>query len=198
MTAVARMQGIQQLAYRKALASNDATRRRCFISYHVDDADAVESFIENYGDVFIGTCVGVTDDDDFVESTNEDYIKRRIREKYLADTTVTIVLVGECTKSRKWVDWEIASSLRDNPADARSGLLGINLPHVGSRALAPERLADNRIKDNPGASYAEYYSYPSAKVALRAWIEEAFAARSAKGHLVKNSRPLRQRNTACP
>jgi len=32
---------------------------------------------------------------------------RRIREEKLQDSTVTIVLVGNCTNSRRYVDWKI-------------------------------------------------------------------------------------------
>ena len=40
---------------------------------------------------------------------------RTTGENYLSNTTVTIVLIGECTKARKYVDWEIASTLRNDP-----------------------------------------------------------------------------------
>ncbi|WP_372493341.1 TIR domain-containing protein [Janibacter melonis] len=36
----------------------------------------------------------------------------RIRTKYLGDSSVTIVLVGSCTWARRYVDWEVYSSLR--------------------------------------------------------------------------------------
>ncbi|WP_209440993.1 TIR domain-containing protein [Paenibacillus maysiensis] len=34
-----------------------------------------------------------------------------MRTKHLKDSTVTFVLIGESTWSRRWVDWEIYSSL---------------------------------------------------------------------------------------
>jgi hypothetical protein len=37
---------------------------------------------------------------------------RRIRQLYLLDSTVTIVLIGKCTWARKFVDWETQASLR--------------------------------------------------------------------------------------
>ena len=75
----------------------DSTRHKCFISYHVDDMDEVESFLDTLGSEFIPRSVGVTQEDDFVDRVNDDYIKRTIREKYLTDSTVTIVLLGRCT-----------------------------------------------------------------------------------------------------
>ncbi len=38
-------------------------------------------------------------------------IRQKIRDEYLKDSTVTIVLVGLETKKRKHVDWEIYSSM---------------------------------------------------------------------------------------
>ena len=40
-----------------------------------------------------------------------DEISRRVRDDYLSDSTVTVVLVGKDTWRRKHVDWEIAATL---------------------------------------------------------------------------------------
>ncbi len=104
-------------------------KRKVFISYHHDhDQDEVEAFLDEFGDSFIAKVIGVSDDDDFIDSKDSDYIMRRIREKYLTDSTVTIVMIGSCTWSRKYIDWEIASTLRDDTNNKRSGLLAITLP----------------------------------------------------------------------
>ena len=87
-----------------------AVKHHCFVSYHDANSTAVKAFIGDFKDVFTAKTVGVTDADDFINSNDSDYIMRCIREKYLTTTTVTIVLIGECTKARKYVDWEIASS----------------------------------------------------------------------------------------
>ena len=46
------------------------------------------------------------------DSNNPQYIMRKIREDKLEDSTVTIVLVGSCTHSRRYVDWEVKASLQ--------------------------------------------------------------------------------------
>ncbi|MFD1988933.1 TIR domain-containing protein [Paenibacillus nicotianae] len=46
-----------------------------------------------------------------IKSENKDYILNEIRTKQLKDSVITIVLIGKDTWSRKWVDWEIYSSL---------------------------------------------------------------------------------------
>ena len=82
-----------------------AVRHKCFISYHQVDEDEVAKFIDDFSDVFIPKVLGVSDTDDFIDSTDTDYVMRRIRELYLTDSTVTIVMIGKCTWARRYVDW---------------------------------------------------------------------------------------------
>lgn len=171
-------------------------RRRCFISYHLEDFPHVVDFITEFAEVFLPTALGITDGANFVDSDHDEYIKRRIRELRLASTTVTIVLVGDCTWSRQFIDWEIAASLRDTPRDKRSGLLAVPVRGLREPRL-PDRLSDNWVSGRPQESYAEFRPYPESPRELRRAIEAAFAARTAKAHLVDNSRPLRRTNARC-
>jgi hypothetical protein len=171
-------------------------RHKCFVSYHVADIDAVTDFIETFNDVFIPRVVGASDSDHFgepIDSDDEEYIKSRIGSKYLAESTVTIVYVGQCTWARKYVDWEIASSLRHGTINRRNGLFGIT-PSTNVLNTIPARLNDNLSK---GPSYARYYYYPNSAGSLRAWIEDAFQARTTRDHHIDNSRALRKRNSFC-
>ena len=81
-----------------------AVRHKCFISYHQADLDEVTQFIETFEDAFIPQVIGLSDDDDFIDSIDTDYVMDKIREKYLTNSTVTIVLVGKCTWARRYVD----------------------------------------------------------------------------------------------
>ena len=173
-----------------------AVKHRCFVSHHEMNSTAVKNFVEEFSDVFTAKTVGVTDEDDFINSEDKEYVMRRIREKYLSATTVTIVLIGECTKARKYIDWEIASSLRNDPVNGRSGLLGINMRSVGSRALAPPRLADNYNSKDKTGSYSLYQIYPSSAQVLRNAIQTAFDRRDT--HTPINTQPLFKYNRQCP
>lgn len=178
-----------------------AVRHKCFISYHHDDQAEVNDFIKTFADernVFIARAVGVMAQD-IINSDDKDYIMRRIREDHLTDSTVTIVLIGKCTKHRKYVDWEIASTLRNDPNNKRSGLLAINLPSAGKTANAPERLNDNWSADKDGnqSGYARYYTYPTRKDSLANWIQDAFDARTTRASLIDNTRALRKNNGSC-
>lgn len=172
-----------------------ATNHRCFVSYHQADEDAVTTFIDAFSDVFTAQSLGVSDEDDFIGSDDPDYVMRQIREKYLTTSTVTIVIVGECTKARKYVDWEVASSLRNDANNKRSGLLAINLPSLGTKGHLPARVGDNYAKDDAD-SYAMYYPYATSKASLRSWIQAAYDRRDT--HTPDNSRELRERNSSCP
>ena len=167
MQPVSRARRLQNVADSVSARSVDRTRHKCFVSYHVADIDEVEQFLKTYGTAFIPRCIGITEEDDFVNSNDDDYIKRRIREKYLTDSTVTIVLLGECTWARRFVDWEISSSLRNDPRNKRNGLLVMPLPSMKNIATLPNRVRDNYDASDLRRSYALYVSYPASTQALR-------------------------------
>jgi hypothetical protein len=187
---------VQRMAEAAAARSTDSSRHRCFVSYHVDDEAEVTRFLDDYGDQIIATVVGVTADDDFVDSDDTDYIMDRIREKYLGNTTVTIVLIGRCTWSRRFVDWEAYSSLREYKNFGVSGLVAITLPSVAedSGRQLPPRVDDN-VNDDAG--YARWKKYPASKASLKSVVHEAFEARTTRDHLIDNSRDRKKYNSSC-
>jgi hypothetical protein len=197
LNAKAKMREVQQVAVRASERKTDSTRHKCFVSYRVTDIDEVERFLDDFGTEFIPRSVGVTEEDDFIQSDDDDYIKRRIREEYLTDSTVTIVLLGSCTWSRKFIDWEISSSLRDDTKNRRSGLLAFPLPSMENSARLPDRIRDNWVEADESSSYALYRAYPTTTPALRRAIDKAFDARTAKTSLVDNSRALATFDSLC-
>src|ERR1035441_9163213 len=148
---------------RKSLTETQkASRHKCFISFHHADNDEVIQFIETFESIFIPRVLGVSDEDDFIDSYDTDYVMAQIRERYLTDSTVTIVLVGQCTWARRYVDWEVYSTLRNDKYNKRSGLLAITLPSAADywEKQLPPRVADN-VNDADG--YARWYKYPSSQ-----------------------------------
>lgn len=175
------------------------TRHRCFISYHHDDEAEVSDFINTFDhghDVLISRGIGASMPGDVINSTDRDYIMQRVRDLYLNDSTVTIVMIGRCTWARKFVDWEVAASLRNTANSRRNGLMAITLPSVAdytARKLPP-RVDDNVIGED---GYARWWKYPTSTASLSNWIEIAFAARTEKAHLVENGRLLFDHNRPC-
>lgn len=173
-------------------------RHRVFISHYKGDSTQVEAFIDRFANklrVFTPFVLGANDNDDFIDSTNTDYVMTQIRKKYLLDTTVTIVLVGSCTHSRRYVDWEIKSSLRKGE-HTPNGLIGIILPSQGSTAHLPPRLEANWTSGHVNC-YARYRVYPSTADQLGEWIEDAYSARTTRAHLITNSQEMMRYNARC-
>ena len=167
-----------------------AIRRKCFISYHHEDLTAVDRFITRFGARnFMKR--GITLPDEVINSDDTDYVMRRVRELYVQDSTVTVVLMGECTWSRRFVDWEIQASLR-RPADGLpNGLLGILINHRRRPPLPP------RFKLNRDSGYARYHFYPPNAGTLGEWIEDAYRARTARQNWINNPRERFRRNRRC-
>ncbi|WP_328434958.1 TIR domain-containing protein [Streptomyces sp. NBC_00425] len=190
LTAISR-----QLEYK----ADSATRHKCFLSYHAVDAMEVLDFVNTFGDFFTPRAIGVSEDDPVIQSENNDYIMDRIREKYLADTTVTIVMIGKCTWARKFVDWEVYSTLRKDKVNRLSGLMAVQLPSGrASGAPLPARVNENVIRENgEDVGYARYYSYPASDASLRNWIHDAYLARQSRSRLILNGRARKINNSAC-
>ena len=101
---------------------------KVFISYHHQNDQVFKN-------VLIETCrlFGVfldksVDTGAISENLSDQAIRQRIRDEYLRDSTVTILLVGTETQWRKHVDWEIYSSMFDGAKNKKSGVLVITLP----------------------------------------------------------------------
>ena len=173
-------------------------RRKCFISYHHADEWVVNNFIGTFDhghDVFIARGIGQEMTQDVIDSTDADYVMRRIREIYVGDSTVTIVMLGRCTWARRYVDWEIQASLRPWGAVALpNGLLGIKL---GSFTTFPERFNNNLIQPGRPDHYAGHIPYPASADILWSAIEWAYQRRSTHAHLVNNPRDRFTYNREC-
>ena len=176
--------------------STDVPRHNVFISYHDEDREHRDRFVRNMGDSIIDRSVQVDDIDD--TNLQVETIRQYIRDEYIADATVTIVLIGPCTWQRKYVDWEIGASLRDTRNNSRCGLLGTILPNhpdYGMQtcrpSLVPPRLYDNCQGNDP---FARIYHLPGSWIGLnvRHWIHQAFLRRS--GTPPDNSRTQFRRN----
>jgi hypothetical protein len=194
-------QRLQEVAAKAAARKYDSTRHKCFVSYHDADKEEVSLFLDDFGAEFIAKTIGVTDEDDFIHSDDTDYVMDQIRTKYLGDSTVTLVLVGRCTWARRYVDWEVYSSLRNSKHSKVNGLLAIQLPSIAGKSTTLQaRVNDNVVRDSGSKDigYARWNIYPRTKNSLRSWIEDAYGARTARSHLIDNTRARRLRSATCP
>lgn len=122
----------------------EKTTRNCFVSYH---HERDQNYLSDLRHLIAGMKVADYSLKDDIGHLTEDTIYKKVREK-MRNCSVTIVLVGERTGHRKWIDWEIWASLRaythpNNPYKSfkPNGLLAIFLP--GENHSVPARLKDN-------------------------------------------------------
>jgi hypothetical protein len=154
--------------------------RKVFISYShrldQEAADRFANFFADQRDVFIDRSVRAD-----LGDLNAETIKNKIR-PLIVQSSVTVVLIGQDTGGRSWVDWEIYNSLRKRYGNERNGLLGIYIPN--KRHWIPSRLQKN---EHMGL----ITTWPREYRTLACAIEIAYKARNNTPNL---SDPLRKRN----
>jgi hypothetical protein len=174
------------------------TRHRCFISYHHTDRKEVDNFIDLFDpnrEVFITRYLGQKMSDEVINSTNTKYVMRKIRELYLRDSTVTIVLMGKYTWACRYVDWEIQSSLHSENTIKPNGLLGIKL---SSFIDFPKRLNNNLVTEEEEIDcYARWIELPCCKETLAKTIDATFKRRLTHLNLINNSKERFLYNKTC-
>ena len=156
-------------------------RHKVFVSYHHDNdqayRDKFEFLFSDIFDIMVSQSIQIGDID---SNLTTETIRQKIRDEYLQDSTVTVVLVGVETWKRKHVDWEIGSSIRQTQHSTRSGLLGILLPTY------PITYPNNyciytippRLHDNIRYGFADIYNWNTDPDVVQSWIHDAFDRRN--------------------
>ncbi len=149
-------------------------KHKVFVSYyHEDDEKYRNKFEELFGDIYVSKSV---DEGDIDPNLNVEYVRQKIRDEYLKDSTVTVVLVGNNTWKRKHVDWEISSSIRHTEKNPRSGLIGILLPTYtrSSSDKYSSYTIPPRLWDNIECKYSVMYNWTNNAVTMEDSIHKAF------------------------
>ncbi|MCD0465222.1 TIR domain-containing protein [Flavobacterium sp. ENC] len=170
-------------------------KRKTFISYyHYEDQEYKEKFKNLFADLI--THKSVEDGD--IDSDNSDgYIKQLIQKGYLADTTVLVVLIGQNTKHRKHIDWEISGALNYKVGDKYSGLLGLILPDHPDFGTdkATYNLMPARLADNFRSEYAVIRDWTDDRTKMQEYIELAFEKRNTHSDNIDNTSIQMTKNT---
>lgn len=109
----------------KLISRNGACKlHKTFISYHhKNEQDLKDEVIEKFDDEdFIDKSIN---DGDIDQDETEDTIMRIIRDDYLHNSTVTVILVGWETAERPFVNSEIQASLRDTSKNKHNGIVAV-------------------------------------------------------------------------
>lgn len=156
-------------------------RHKVFVSYHhANDQKYRNKFEEMFADkheIMISKSVQIGDID---PSLATETVRQKIRDEYLQDSTVTVVLVGSQTWQRKHIDWEIGSSIRQTKLSSRSGLIGILLPTYtcDNEGRYNPYTIPPRLYDNNKCEFAKLYKWNSNPAQVQKWIHEAFLRRN--------------------
>jgi hypothetical protein len=155
-------------------------RHKVFISYHHAndqwDRDKFEKLFAGFHSIMISKSVQLCEINPYLKT---DTVRKKIRDEYLRDSTVTIVLIGKQTWQRKHIDWEIGASIRHTSLNPRSGLLGICLPDhpdFGCDKYNPY-IIPPRLHYNVKCGFADIYDWSDNPQSVAAWIDKAFEKR---------------------
>lgn len=159
--------------------------RNIFLSFHQADELEANIWCRRFDSFFNEIRTLGLDEigDEYAEHINSgdsDYVMRRIREDKIAGTSCTVVLIGKCTWARRYVDWEIAATLRNYTESARGGLIGVQLPSAQDHGWAtlPPRLALNiTSEDGVETGYARFYPPAPSDDTIARWVDAAVGRR---------------------
>jgi len=158
-------------------------RRKGFVSYHHALDESYKNIFElRFGNSFGAIVPGSVKVGEIDPNLPTETIRQKIRDEYLRDTSVTVVLIGAQTWQRKHIDWEIGSSIRDTKTNPRSGLLGILLPTYprADKSKYNPRTIPPRLHDNIECGFASIHNWSEDAETVQDWIHQAYLRKSTK------------------
>ena len=174
-------------------------KHKVFISYHhANDQDYKNEFEKIYCKLMDNCISRSVGDGEIDDDLSDERIREIIRDNYLKDSSVTIVLVGKDTWKRKHVDWEIYSSLYDGPKNKRNGLIGVLLPTYSDynpikNTYNPYTIPP-RLYDNIKTKYAKIYTWDDFVSNAEEYIHEAYLRKNDYNYKTDLSRPRFKKN----
>jgi hypothetical protein len=179
--------------------------RNIFVSFHQRDELEASVFCRRFDQYFnqirtLGAHELGEEYADHINSGDSDYVMRQIREKKIAGTSCTVVLIGKCTWARRYIDWEIAATLRNNSDDPRGGLIAVQLPSAQEHGWStlPDRLKLNLGSVNDvDTGYARYYGPAPSDDSIAQWVDAAVARRDTLEPTTGSTSNLITRDKSC-
>lgn len=193
---------------------------KTFISYHhrenQEEKNYLQGIINGQSDLWDKS----VEMGDIPEYLTDQQIRTRIRDEYLRDTSVTVVICDRETPTRKHVDWEIHSSMYDGSINTKSGIVVVDM--IGSRAWThseevklqyscgwssltttetrqmfshlPNKIVDNLVKDGVTITVLPYWDIVQNPQRLFGAIRYAHNTRQNQDYDL--STPMRSRNSS--
>jgi hypothetical protein len=164
--------------------------RNCFISYH-HERDG--KYISKLRKIITEMKVADYSLKNDIGHLTDETIYKKVRNK-MRSCSITVVLIGDRTGHRKWIDWEIWASLRGytHPYDPQksfkpNGLLGIFLP-TDSHSIP------DRFQDNIDSGYAVCMEWKNLEGDFESKLNYAYSNRTNAKNRIENSRERQENN----
>lgn len=152
---------------------------KCFISFKTVDKEYKRIIQEDLKIDMIDKSLNEP-----IDSTDEDYIMRKIREDYLSDSTVTISLIGSQSaensymQNQSYIKRELQASLYNGKNNTRNGIIGVVLPDVYEKVYKGKYLCNDcngthnfvNVVDNTIREFS--YNYYIPKTTGCGWSED--------------------------
>lgn len=119
-------------------------RHKVFISYYHQDDQQYKNHLINMKEFDSQAWQSQSIFDDYSVHENEiddtgltsEQIRCIIRDEYIKDATVLILLCGQNTRKRKHIDWEIHAAMYDSEKNPQMGILVVNLPSISQSMIS--------------------------------------------------------------
>ena len=164
--------------------------RNCFVSYHHDyDHEYIAKLRKIVQKMKVSDYSLKAD----IGHLTDETIYKKIRNK-MYNCSVTVILVGEKTGHRKWIDWEIWASLRSykHPYDPQKSFKPNGLPAV---FLPSESYSiPDRLQDNIDSGYAVCMDWKDIETEFQQNVNLAYSNRNNSKSKIKNKREKIDRN----
>lgn len=153
---------------------------KCFISFKTEDFSYKKEIQDDLDVDMIDKSLN-----EAIDSDDEDYIMRKIREDYLSDSTVTIHLIGSYSAENSWLEdqtyikRELQASLYNGKNNTKNGILGVVLPSMYEKIYKGEYSCStcggthNYVNINDDTVIKEFsYNYYIPKNSGCCWTED--------------------------
>lgn len=153
---------------------------KCFISFKTEDFSYKKEIQDDLDVDMIDKSLN-----EAIDSDDEDYIMRKIREDYLSDSTVTIHLIGSYSAENSWsedqtyIKRELQASLYNGKNNTKNGILGVVLPSMyesiykGEYTCSTCGVIHNSVAINDATVVKEFsYNYYIPKSSGCGWSED--------------------------
>lgn len=124
-------------------------KHKVFISYyHKDDQCYKDKLLELNKEYNIFDNYSVPENDVDDNGKTRESIRKIVRDKYIKDATVLVLLCGKNTRRRKFIDWELHAAMYHTKKNPKMGILVINLPTIEQCEHASDENDKILIDDN--------------------------------------------------